>query len=183
MRRTVDAGVIVCLLAILFGPIYTEAGYDWVRHSVSELAAQNTDNAWVMRLGLASLGSAAILGYFQERARFNIFFLVFGLLIALSALLPHKPFIEDRPYSELLDWLHSACASLGGFSAVAGFVLETFRSKPFHRKLIYGTIALSYTVLPLAMFAVPDYQGVFQRIIFVSFIFWVLIDRPGEADA
>jgi len=34
----------------------------------------------------------------------------------------------------------------------------------------------------MAMFAIPAYQGLFQRVIFVSFILWVLLDRStGEA--
>jgi putative copper export protein len=176
----IRAGVIVCLFAIALGPLYTEAGYDWTRHSVSELAAQNTGNAWIMRLGLFSLGSATVFGYFRERGKFNIFFLSFGFFIALSALLSHKPIIEGRPYSELLDQLHSACASLAGFSAVAGFVLKAVQTKAWRRKLTYASIATAYTILPLGMFELPEYQGVFQRIIFGSFILWVLIDNPSR---
>lgn len=41
----IRAGVIVCALAILVGPSYTEAGYDWTGHAISELAAQSADNA------------------------------------------------------------------------------------------------------------------------------------------
>jgi hypothetical protein len=108
--------------------------------------------------------------------------LSFGLSIALAGLIPHKPFIEDRPYSELLDQLHSACASLGGFSAVAEFALQAVQSVPVSRKLIYAAIAVAYTLLPVAMFLYPAYQGVLQRAIFGSFILWVLIDRPAASD-
>lgn len=112
-----------------------------------------------------------------------MFFLSFGFFIALSAVLPHKPFIEGRPCSELLDQLHGACASLGRLSAVAGFVLKAVRSATWPVKSVYASIAAAYTMLPLAMFAIPAYQGVFQRIIFGSFILWVLIERNGDPDA
>lgn len=60
-RLAIRAGAVICLVAFLAGPLYTEPGYDWVRHSISELAAQNTANAWIMRLGLFCLGAAAVL--------------------------------------------------------------------------------------------------------------------------
>ena len=40
-----------CALAILAGPLYTDPGYEWIRHSVSELAGQATSIAWVLTLG------------------------------------------------------------------------------------------------------------------------------------
>ena len=152
-------------------------------HTVSELAAQNTDNAWIMRFGLFSLGAATVLGYYRGRRKYNVFFLSFGIFIALSGFLPHKPIIQDRMYSELLDQLHSVCASVGGFSAVAGFAMKAIQSKSGARKLVYASIAGLYTVLPIAMFAIPEFQGLFQRIILGSFILWVLIDNPAHGDA
>jgi hypothetical protein len=53
-NKTVAAGALLCLATILLGPLYTEAGYDRVRHSVSELAAHGTENAWFMRIVLDS---------------------------------------------------------------------------------------------------------------------------------
>ncbi|MFQ5547658.1 MAG: hypothetical protein ACE5FV_05165, partial [Woeseia sp.] len=120
------------------------------------------------------------LGYFRERSRFNIFFLFFGLSVGLSAFLPHKPFIDGRPFSELLDQWHSALATLAGFSAVAAFVLKAIRGSTTGHRIIYGSIAAAYTILPIGMFALPQYLGLFQRIIFGSFILWVLIDRRDD---
>ncbi|MFQ6006805.1 MAG: DUF998 domain-containing protein [Woeseia sp.] len=114
-RIIIRAGALVFLIAVLAGPLYTEPGYDWVRHSIGELAAQNTRNAWIMRFGLFCLGAATVLGYFRERSRFNVFFLFFGLTVGLSAFLPHKPFTVGRPFPDLLDQWHSAFATLGGF--------------------------------------------------------------------
>lgn len=172
----------ICLISIIFGPWYSEPGYDWLRHSISELAAQHTDNAWVMRLGLFSLGSGVILGFRSDRAKYNVLFLCFGVFIALSALFPHKPFIPGRPYSQTLDFAHSLCASIGGFSAVLGFVVLALRAETGARRAIYVTFATAYTVLPMAMLAFADLQGLFQRTIFISFIAWVMID-PGPRES
>lgn len=172
--------VIFTLITIFAGPWYTEAGYSWIQHSVSELAGQHTHNAWIMRLGLFSLGSASMWGYWSQRHKFNIFFCLFGFFIALSALFPHKPFIPEKPSSQLLDDIHSWCASLGGLSAVLGFVMLSMTNKNPWRKLLYGAIAALYTALPAAMFFVPTVQGALQRVLFVTYIGWVLFDNSFD---
>jgi len=176
-------GLLLCLLAILSGPLYTEPGYSTIQHSISELAAQNTDNAWIMRLGLLALSVATIWGYAMKPILRNAPFAIFGIFMALSALLPHKPFIAGRPYSELLDIAHSAASSLAGFSAVVGFLVLAFATDRTADKLICGSLAVLYTALPLGMLAFPQYQGILQRTIFFSFIIWAFFRYPLTRDA
>lgn len=168
--------VLGCLATIFAGPWYTEPGYDWLSHSVSELAGQRTHNAWVMRLGLIALGLASILGYLAFRPGFNLLFAAFGLLIGMSAFFPHKPFVADRPYSELLDQLHSAFASLGGLCAVLGFALKARDAGTTATRYSYALTAAAYTLLPLLMFSIPAWQGLFQRALFVSYGAWACFD-------
>lgn len=171
----IRSAVIYCGLAILLGPLYTDAGYDWTRHSVSELAGQGTGNAWIMRAGLLSMGLAAVLGYCRLRSRYNAFLLVFGLAIAMTGVFPHRPFDTQEDYSELLDQLHSTFASLGGFCAVLGFVFRALQAPTATEKGASATLAVLYTLLSAAMFYWPAFQGVFQRVIFGTFIAWVFI--------
>lgn len=173
---------VFCLLTILLGSVYTEPGYDWIRHSISELAGQNTGNAWVMRLGLLGLGLGAAWGYLTRRSKYNIFFLVFGVFIVLAALFPHRPFVEGRAYSALIDDVHSVCSTIAGMSAVGGFLLLAIRATSTGRKLMYAALAAAYTILPLGMVVVPSVHGLLQRLIFGSFIAWSLLDH-GHPDA
>lgn len=168
--------VLGCLATIIAGPWYTEPGYDWLSHSVSELAGQQTRNAWVMRLGLIALGLASVVGYLAFRPGFNIPFAAFGLLIGLSAIFPHKPFVADRPYSELMDQLHSAFASIGGLCAVLGFALKARNAGTAAARYGYALIAAAYTLLPVLMFSIPAWQGLFQRALFVSYGAWAWLD-------
>ncbi|MDH3350619.1 MAG: DUF998 domain-containing protein [Gammaproteobacteria bacterium] len=170
----IRSAVIFCALAILFGPFYTDPGYDWTRHSISELAGQATSNAWIMRVGLLSLGLACVVGFFRVRSQYNIFLLIFGVSIALTGIFPHRPFDADKEYSELLDQLHSWFASLGGFFAVLGFVYRTVQANSVSEKIVSASLASLYTLFSAAMFYWPEYLGVFQRVIFGSFIAWVL---------
>jgi len=172
--QLIRVGVVICALAIVCGPWYTEPGYDWVRHSISELAGQDTANAWVMRIGLAALGLAAATAFVVHRSRFNIFFFLFGISILLTAVFPHRPFVLDRAYSETLDRLHSLFATLGGFAAVLAFAFEAGRPGPVVKRLVAGLLAALYTGLSAAMFQWPDFQGALQRVIFGTFIIWML---------
>ena len=174
--------VIGCAIAIVCGPWYTDPGYDWLRHSVSELAGQATANAWIMRAGLGALGASAVIAFATLRERFNAFFLVFGLCIALSAVFPHRPFTPGVAYSQTLDGLHSLFASLGGFAAVLAFAFTAGRPGPRRARLAAAILALLYTALPAAMFAWPAFQGIFQRIIFATFIVWMLVFGGAQRD-
>lgn len=179
----IRAAVIICALAIVLGPWYTEPGYDWVRHSISELAGQDTANAWVMRVGLAALGASAVMACLSRRPRFNLFFLVFGVSIVLTALFPHRPFILERAYSESLDRAHSLFATAGGFAAVLAFAFEAGKPGPLPSRILAGLLAGLYTALSAAMFRWPDAQGLFQRIIFGTFILWMLYFGGRQEEA
>lgn len=174
----VRACLIICLVTILLGPLYTEPGYSFISHSISELAAQNTGNAWIMRVGLLSLGFATILGFIQQRNLLNFPFLIFGIFIALSAIFPHKPFMPDRDYSNAIDIVHSWFASLAGFSSVIGFTLRAVVATRVRKKIVYSVFVAAYTLLPAGMFIIPSIQGLLQRLIFISFILWAYIEYP-----
>lgn len=176
----IRGAVIFCALAIMFGRLYTDSGYDWIRHSISELAGQSTTNAWIMRTGLPALGSATVFGFFRLRSRYNVFLLVFDASIALTGVFPHRPFDLDKEFSEPLDQLHSLFASLGGFFAVLGFVYKAIETTSVPQKAISALLAALYTLLSAAMFYWPEYQGLFQRVIFGTFIIWVIVYASSE---
>lgn len=160
---------LICLTAIVFGPFYTEGGYSWVQHSVSQLAAQNTANAGVLRSGLVSLGAGTIWGHYANRAKYSVFFLIFDICIIFSAFFSHRPFIAGRAFSEVVDSAHRKFSTLAGLSAVAGSFLLAVNAKATARKLVYGSFAGAYTLLPMGMFFFPGSQGVLQRLIFGEF--------------
>lgn len=62
-RRATAWGVIALLVvsaaALVLAPAFMPAGYDWVRHTTSESAAQGLAGAWVARLGFVAFGLAA----------------------------------------------------------------------------------------------------------------------------
>ena len=107
------------------------------------------------------------------RSRYNAFLLLFGVSITLTGVFPHRPFDTDKEYSELLDGLHSWFASLGGFFAVLGFVFRAVQSVTLCERIVSVGLTALYTLLSAAMFYWPDWQGLFRRVIFGTFIAWV----------
>jgi len=171
-------GVVIAILAITLGPLYTAPGYDWLRHSVSELAAQNTRNAWIMQTSLVLIGVGILIDFYRSRQTVDIPLAVFAVAIILTGVFPHKPITDGVVYSESLDWWHSVFSGVTGFSAVVASLVRFFATRDIKRKTVYFTLVLLYTVLPMAMFNLPAYEGVFQRIIFGSFFTLVLLDFP-----
>jgi hypothetical protein len=172
------AGVVVAFVTILAGPLYSEPEYDWLRHSVSELAAQNTRNAWIMKVGLFAFGAGVFIDYLRNRRLQDIPFAAFGVFIAVSAFFSHKPFVEGRAVSQSLDTAHSILATLAGFSAVLGFVVRFLSERQLGRRFVYVGLSVAYTLLPLLMVAYPQAAGAFQRVIFGSFFIWAWVDSP-----
>jgi hypothetical protein len=173
-------GILLASLAILLGPFYSEPDYAWFSHTVSELAAQNTRNAWVMQAGLFVLGAGILVDYLRSRQPRDIPFAIFGLFIALSAIFPHKPFIDGRSFSGDIDFVHSIFASFAGVAAVVGFILRFVNEERRGVKVIYLTLSVAYTILPGMMVVYPSLAGAFQRMIFFSFFIWAWFDFPAD---
>lgn len=174
--------VIFAILAITFGPFYTEPGYSWIRHSISELAAQNTRNAWIMQAGLVLLGIGILVDFARTRNRYDLPFVFFAVAIILAGVFPHKPITDGVPFSESLDWWHSLFSGLTGFTATIAALVRIFATKNILRRTSYFSLIIVYTVLPMLMFNLPSYEGIFQRIIFASFFVLVAVDYPWRQD-
>ena len=52
--------MVVSVAALAVAPAFMPAGYDWVRHTTSESAAQGLAGAWVARLGFVAFGLAVL---------------------------------------------------------------------------------------------------------------------------
>jgi hypothetical protein len=59
-RTGILALYLVAILSLALAPLLMPAGYDWVRHTTSESAAQGLDGAWLARLGFVAFGLAVL---------------------------------------------------------------------------------------------------------------------------
>jgi TRAP-type C4-dicarboxylate transport system permease small subunit len=82
-RTGILALYLVAILSLALAPLLMPAGYDWVRHTTSESAAQGLDGAWLARLGFVAFGLA--------------------VLMVATAAFSTRPWDPELPYSRVED--------------------------------------------------------------------------------
>ena len=177
MITPTKVGIIVFVLAVLLGPLYTVDGYSIVSNLVSELGAQNTPNNFIMICAFITLGVGIVI---DEVRRFQIPllpFILFGLAMAIVGIFPHKPLDASQSFNTMYHNLHGIVASIAGTAITVGLIWQGFRTYGRHR-LICFYIALIATVLPILMLSIPSYKGIIQRVMYLHILGWLWIKYP-----
>ncbi len=168
---------VVMLLVIFLLPFYSLPGYSIVKNTTSQLAAQNTPNAWIMNFIFCALGFSTIYeGFkkFKSHYYFLILLLLFGGSLVLTAIFSHAPIDSSLSFNVRHDELHSLFASVTGFSFTFFAISMAFFTKKHADKLLAVSIAVLATVLSLLMFNFSEFAGVWQRGIFITTFVWLL---------
>lgn len=170
--------VFALLLFVMFIlPFYSADGYLLFKNTTSHLGAQNTPNAWIMNTTFCLLGIATMIEgwihlkkyYFQK-----IIIFIFGIGLIFTGFFHHAPIIEDIPYSIFEDQMHSIFATIVGFSFTLFAISVAFIEKETLNRIIAFLIGIVATGLSILMFYVPDYAGLWQRLIFNFSFAWLI---------
>jgi hypothetical protein len=176
--RVFAAVYLVMIAVILAAPLIGPEGYSALRHTTSELAAQNAPNAWVMRGVFVALGGSALAavwpvlgGLMFHRAALA----AFAVSVAMTGVVSHAPIMTGVPFDATEDLWHSRFADATGASftmlaAAMGFVEPTPRRRALAIAVAGGAVALS-----VAMAASPEFRGLFQRMIFIGGFGWLVL--------
>lgn len=176
-------GFLILLLVMFILPFFSAQGYSMVRHTTSELGAQFTPNSWIMNIIFMGLGVLCILEALFTLRSFKMhqmILMLFGLGLILSGIFKHMPIDPDLSYRIREDDLHSVASSLVGMSFTFFAISSIFIVHSKRNKMI----ALSMGVLALTIssfiFILPDYAGVFQRLMFISSFVWLFYFLTGR---
>lgn len=177
-------GVIAALTAIVVAPFFSVPEYSSARNAISELGAQGSPNAWIMRAGFVAYG----LGVLVDAARrlrvtplVGVVFVVFGLAMAMSAVFSHRPVDQTLSYDVREDELHSLFATVVGFAFTFGAVAQSFIERSLWRRLACYVAAVAAIGLPLAMLGFAEIAGVLQRLMFAISFAWLVEFLPANA--
>ncbi|RBY80790.1 DUF998 domain-containing protein [Blastococcus sp. TF02A-26] len=110
--------------------------------------AQTVDGAWLARL---------------------------GFLMAAAAAFSHRPWQPGRDFDRTEDLLHSVAATTMGIAFAAGVVATAVLAarRGRRRARVLDAVALAASVvLPLGMSALPEADGVLQRLMFAVAYVW-----------
>ncbi len=179
VTRTAISSLLICsALAIFSAPLAMPAGYSWVSNVISESAAQGLEYAWIARSGFLLFGFAVLWLASRRREAWSFMsyasHMAFGVLMVSTAAFSHKPFIENAPFDQVEDLLHSVTATGMGFAFAIGVAPRAFQRgrNALIRLGLDGLAVLASVALPLTGSFMPEIAGVVQRLMFVIAYLW-----------
>ena len=167
------------LIFIVIAHIVVGEQYLWYRHSISQLAGQGYELAWIMRAGFIGFGLLVqIAGTGRMRAARRYWYrelplMAYGLCIVGSGIFSAAPFIEGVAYSEQEAQLHTLFATAGGWALTTGILLYMLTDRLNLRKAVHGVALLLTMSVASAFFALPAMSGAFQYSLWVVGFSWL----------
>jgi len=156
---------------------YSVDTYSIIKNTTSHLGAQNTPNAWIMNVAFIIIGISCVLEAWLHLGRFSfhkIILCVFGLSLMLTGIFHHRPIIEGVDFNHFEDKLHSVFASIVGFSFTIFAVSSAFIEKVIKHRIIDISVGFIATMLSMLILYLPDYSGIWQRLIFIISFIWLI---------
>ena len=178
MTNLTRVGISLFALAVILGPVYTVDGYSSVSNVISELGAQHTQNSFIMTIAFMVLGAAISVDGLMRFERQLLPFILFGLLMGVVGLFPHKPLDRTLAFSVMLHQLHGIIAGLAGLSVTVGFIWRSLLSEKRHRIVCFYMAGVS-TVFPVLMLLFPATQGIIQRLMYLQVLGWLWVWYPN----
>lgn len=174
----IKLGILIFATIILLGPFYTVEGYSVIANTISELGAQMTRNNFVAISGFVAFGLGIVIEWIRRRSWVTAPFLLFGLFIIAAGLLPHRPIDPAIAYNETINQLHSVMASAGGIAVTLGFLWQGFKESATKKRIGDFYMAGICLIMPMAMFAMPKFQGLIQRLMYFQVFIWMWFFFP-----
>jgi hypothetical membrane protein len=174
------------LIVIIVAHFFAPAGYDWSEHSISELAAQGHEHAWIMRGGFIGFGvflPLSLIALWRHRGRpaiGDVFIIFYGLSILLSGVFSTAPIDPTIVYSMNDAKLHSLFATIAGISMSIAITWRIFSSRSRSEKVVHLAFMIIITSLSLA-FGLAESgtlligKGIIQRVLYLTGFAWLVI--------
>jgi len=166
---------------IIIAHFFTTNPYDWRANTISELASQNYQYRWIMKIGFILFGGILIVGIINKLINGNgkllieLPFLIYGLAILISGLYSTKPIVEGIEYSELESKIHSYSAQIAGMAFSIGLLIYGFTETNKNLKIIHFSTFV-FVIGFSALFGILDSNvGVIQRVMYLGSFVWLTL--------
>lgn len=180
MKRLTAMAVVLFALVVLLGPLYTADGYNSVSNLISELGAQETKNNYIMISGFILLGSGIIIASMKKLSYPIVPFMLFGLFMITAGIFPHKPIDTTLQYNAAFHGLHGASATFAGISITSGFIWQGVLTRDKASRILCFYLATICFAFPMLMLAVPAFQGLIQRTMYLQVLGWMMVMHPDR---
>jgi len=169
-------GIAALIFGVVAGNIFTHPDYSVVSNSISELAAQNMPNAWIMRVAFFVYGlsvAAAALADIRTRVPARIAVIAFGLSLVGAGYWAARPIWLDAPFDLRDDYLHSIFGTLAGVSFAAACSARLFLPSGSLNDRLSRLGLVASIAIPLFMLQFPNIDGLPQRLMFAISALWL----------
>ena len=168
---------VLLILAMFILPLFSMEGYSMIRHTVIQLGAQQSPNAWAFNgililLGLGSIwaGRGLMYGFFLQRISLTIF----GLALALTGLFSTAPIDPSLDLNQQEAQLHFVFTNLSWIAFTVLAVSMVFMLESSKDKLLAWCMAGLSVLMSLGIYLIPELAGIFQRLLFIGSFGWLI---------
>lgn len=166
---------------IIVAHFFTTYPYDWKTNTVSEMAAQNYQYRWIMKIGFILFGGILAAGITNKILSGNgkliteLPFLIYGLAIVVSGLYSTKPIVLAVEYSELESQIHSFSAQIAGMAFSVGLLIHGINEKNTRLKTVHF-VTFIFVIGFSALFGIMESKvGIIQRLMYSGSFVWLLL--------
>jgi hypothetical membrane protein len=182
MKRNKEISILVAaygmlLLVMFLLPCYSAPEYSLISNTLSQLGAQNTQNAWIMNFTFVALGIGSIIAgwrYFEGFAFQRLFLILFGISLILAALFNHAPVNTLIQYKISEDGWHSYFIFTSGLTFILLTVSSAFIFEKQEDKLLAIVAGISVLFFSVLMSKASQTAGVWQRLSFIIIFGWMI---------
>jgi len=183
--KAYTAAVIWISLAIVVAHALAPPAYLWTEHTISHLAAQGYERAWIMRLGFISFGALVLIATIARVRRSpraawpHALVGLYALAVLISGIFSTSPFSPGVAYSHREASIHSVMATLAGIALSAAMLSSALVEQTSRRRRIHLS-ALVLTMLLSSAFGISaSAPGIIQRGLYlVGFAWLVFLEMP-----
>lgn len=163
------------VLTIVVAHLFSTNNYDWTKNTISDLGSQGYDRRLIMQLGFLGFGLTLSLGILSKGLTWlTTPILIYGLCIALTGIFCTKPFFELQTYSATQSNLHSLFAQITGISFSVGILTQILFAPDRQSKTIHLLFFLIVITLSATFGMMKNYEGIFQRILYLISFLWLI---------
>lgn len=175
---------LILLLVIFILPFYSVESYSILLNTTSHLGAQHAPYAWVMNTTFILLGIGSMLSgwnYLKGYGFHKLALLLFGLSLIGAAIYQHAPIVAGTVFDAKEDNMHSVFSSLTGASFTVFAMSTAFILKHRTAKISAISVSVLAVLLSVLIFTVPEYRGIWQRVLFIVAFGWLIVLFSGQA--
>ena len=172
------AGAYVLLIPAMFIlPHYSVPEYSIISHTLNLLGAQFAPNAWIMNTIFVLLGAGSFIAGWKSYDGFafhRIILLIFCISLISTSFFNHAPINPDIQYNIIEKEWHSYFTISTFLSFIILAFATSFTLENNKDRILASVAAISTIVLSILMSESDQYAGIWQRLIFLISIGWMI---------